>query len=245
MEINLKDNERLEELGDGVRVIQNPDGFCYGTDAVMLSGFVSAKPTDKLIDFCTGTGIIPLCLHLLTKCKDMTGLEIQPEVFDMASRSVQLNGLESKIKMVHGDLRDIKALFPAECADVVTCNPPYMKCMTGKQNQNDAKTISRHEVCCTLEDVIKSAAYVLRTGGRFYMVHRPERLADIMFLMKKEKLEPKRMQFVHSRLEEAPSLLLVEGQKGRQSGLLTLKPVIATGIHEMRKQSGGDYEDGK
>lgn len=236
MEVKIKNGERVEELGDGIRVIQNPDGFCYGTDAVMLAGFTTAKPSDKLVDFCTGTGIVPLLLSMLTKCNNMTALEIQEEVADMARRSVLLNNLDSKIKVMHSDLRKSRELFAAESIDVITCNPPYMKCNTGKQNINDSKTVSRHEVCCTLEDVMKNAAYLLKTGGRFYMVHRPERLADIMFLMKTYRLEPKRMQFVHSSVSAPPTLLLIEGQKGRNSGIKILEPITVTDVKELTKE---------
>ena len=230
MEVKIRNNERVEELSESVRVIQNPDGFCYGTDAVMLAKFVSAKKTDKLVDFCTGTGIIPLLLSFLTSCSDMTALEIQEEVADMASRSVKLNSLEDIINIRCADLRKSREIFEAETVDVVTCNPPYMLANTGKQNLSDAKTISRHEVMCTLKDVVENAAYLLKTGGRFYMVHRPERLADIMHIMKEKRLEPKRMQFVHSALNKAPSLVLIEGQKGRSAGLRVIEPVIASGI---------------
>ncbi len=230
MEVKIKSNERIEEINESVRVIQNPDGFCYGTDAVMLAKFVNAKKTDKLIDFCTGTGIIPLLLSILTPCTDMTALEIQEEVADMAFRSVKLNELEDKIDVKCADLRKARELFEAESVDVITCNPPYMIANTGKQNINDAKTISRHEVLCTLNDVVENAAYLLKTGGRFYMVHRPERLADIMHIMKEKRLEPKRMQLVHSSFDKAPSLVLIEGQKGRNAGLRVIEPVLASGI---------------
>ena len=225
MRIELKPEERIEELGGGIRVIQNPGWFCYGTDAVMLADFVSAKPQDKLMDFCTGTAIIPLLLSARTVCRDMTALEIQEEVADMARRSVRLNNLEERIDVRCVDLRRCRELFRAESFDVVTCNPPYMRPNTGKENQNDSKTIARHEICCTLEDVLENAAYLLKTGGRFYLVHRPERLADIFYEMKRRRLEPKRMQFVHADLKNAPSLVLVEGQKGRKSGLIAEKPV--------------------
>ena len=236
MKIGIKNEERIEDLGSGIRVIQNPNGFCYGTDAVMLANFTTVKPTDKLVDFCTGTGIVPLLLSISTKCADMTALEIQPEVADMVQRSMLLNDLESKIKVICADLRKSKELFGAESIDVITCNPPYMKCNTGKQNINDAKTVSRHEVCCTLEDVIKNAAYLLKTGGRFYMVHRPERLADIMFFMKQYRLEPKRLQFVHSDVSAPPSLILIEGQKGRNSGIKILEPITVKNVKEPTKE---------
>lgn len=242
MQIEIKAGERVEELGGGVRVIQNPEGFCYGTDAVMLAGFTSAKPSDKLIDFCSGTGIVPLLLSMLTKCADMTAIELQEQVADMAARSVRMNGLESRIHVFCADLRNIREHFAAESMDVVTCNPPYMKCNTGKQNASDSKTIARHEVCCTLQDVMENAAYLLKTGGRLYMVHRPERLADIMFWMKQCRLEPKRLQFVHASPETAPSLVLIEGQKGRASGLKVLAPKTACGISELMERSGGNYD---
>lgn len=241
MKIDMMPGERIEELGCGVRVIQDPSGFCYGTDAVMLARFVSAAPGNKLIDFCTGTAIVPLLLSMRTPCTDMTGLEIQESVADMAKRSVELNDLGGRIRIINGDLRDCRTLFAAECADIVTCNPPYMKCNSGKQNACDSKTIARHEVCCTLEDVVKSAAYLLKTGGRFYLVHRPERLADAVGLMKQYRLEPKRMQLVHSRLEAAPSLVLLEGQKGRRSGLRVLEPALVKGVSEFIQNGGGNH----
>lgn len=226
MEIELKADERIEELRGGIKVIQNPQWFCYGTDAVMLADFAVVKPRDRLMDFCTGTAIVPLLLSARMKCANMTALEIQPEVADMAKRSVRMNGLEQQIDVQCGDLRQCRRLFGAESYDTVTCNPPYMRCETGKRNQNDSKTIACHEVCCTLENVLESAVFLLKTGGRFYMVHRPERLADIFYGMKQLRLEPKRLQFVHAAPETAPSLLLVEGQKGRKSGLIIEKPIL-------------------
>lgn len=236
MKIELKEGERLEELGGGIRVIQNPQWFCYGTDAVMLADFASVKPQDKLMDFCTGTAIVPLLLSMRTNCADMTALELQPLVAEMAQRSVRLNGLEEKIQVRCGDLRCCRELFRAESFDVVTCNPPYMRSDTGKKNQNDSKTIARHEICCTLENVLENAAFLLKTGARFYMVHRPERLADIFYGMKQLRLEPKRLQFVHASLEAAPSLVLVEGQKGRKSGLIAEAPTLAKSVADFEQR---------
>lgn len=236
MNIELKREERVEELGGGLRVIQNPSWFCYGTDAVMLASFAEAKPQEKLMDFCTGTAIVPLLLSRRTNCRDMTALELQPAVAEMAQRSVLLNGLEEKIHVRCADLRQCRAMFAAESFDVITCNPPYMRADTGKRNQNDSKTIARHEICCTLEDVLENAAFLLKTGGRFYMVHRPERLADIFYGMKQMRLEPKRLQFVHSAYETAPSLVLTEGQKGRKSGLIVEKPMLAKSVTDFEQR---------
>lgn len=245
MRIELKPDERLENIGNGLKVIQNPAWFCYGTDAVMLAQFAAVKPGEKLVDFCTGTGIIPLLLFSRSKCMDMAGLEIQVAVADMARRSVKWNGLESNIKIIDGDLRESKRYFAAESVDVITCNPPYMCNNTGKQNTNDSKTIARHEVCCTIKDVIQNAGYLLRTGGRFYLVHRPERLADIFYWMRYYRLEPKRLQFVHSKLEQPPSLVLLEGQKGRKSGLIVHGPILAKSVGAAgAKEIGGENDDG-
>ncbi len=223
--MKLKPNEVIEDLGEGYKIIQNKSMFCYGTDAAVLSDFIVAKPKEKLIDLCSGNGIIPILLCKKTRCNDITALEIQEEVCQLAKRSVNLNNLTERIKVVNGDLREVKNTFPCGYFDVVTCNPPYMPAGTGKINISESVNIARHEIMCTLEDVVKSAAYLVKNGGRFYMVHRAERLSDIIYLMRSSNLQPKRMTMISANPESEPSLVLVEAQKDRKSGLIITKPI--------------------
>ena len=223
--MELKINEVIEDLGEGFKIIQNKTMFCYGTDAAALSDFIVAKPKEKLIDLCSGNGIIPILLCKKTRCNDITALEIQKEVCELTERSVKLNNLTDRIKVVNGDLKEVKASFDCGYFDVVTCNPPYMPAGTGKSNLSESVNIARHEIMCTLEDVIVSAAYLVKNGGRFYMVHRAERLSDIIYLMRCNNLQPKRLTTVHANPESEPSLVLIEAQKDRKSGLVITKPI--------------------
>ena len=176
--IDLKPGERLDDLQrNGYRIIQDPDKFCFGMDAVLLSGFASAPDGGRVLDLGTGTGIIPILMAAKTGAKELVGLEIQPESAEMANRSVILNDLEEKVKIVEGDIKEAGELFEAASFDVVTSNPPYMIGGHGLQNPDGPKAIARHEVLCDLEDVVKAAARCLKPGGKFYMVHRPFRLA--------------------------------------------------------------------
>lgn len=223
--MKINPDEVIEDLGEGFKIIQNKTMFCYGTDAAMLANFVVAKPKEKLIDLCSGNGIIPILLCKLTRCNDITSLEIQKDVTDLTERSVKLNNLTERVKIICGDLRDVKKNFTCGQFDVVTCNPPYMPKDTGKINVSDSVNIARHEIMCTLEDVITSAAFLLKNGGRFYIVHRAERLSDIFYLMRCNNLEPKRLTLVTANPDAVPSLVLIEAQKDRKSGLLITKPI--------------------
>ena len=223
--MELKLNEVIEDLGEGFKIIQNKTMFCYGTDASVLSDFIVAKPKEKLIDLCSGNGIIPILLCKKTKCSDITALELQTQVCELLERSVKLNDLTGKIKVVNADLRCVKENFLCGSFDVVTCNPPYMPVGTGKSNLSESVNIARHEIMCTLEDVIKSAAYLVKNGGRFYMVHRAERLSDIIYLMRSNNLQPKKLTLVTANPESEPSLVLIEAQKDRKSGLVITKPI--------------------
>ncbi|MDY5647807.1 MAG: methyltransferase, partial [Lachnospiraceae bacterium] len=198
MTIELKPGERMDDLQrNGYRIIQNPEKFCFGMDAVLLSGFAKVKKGEQVLDLGTGTGIIPILLRGKTQGKHFTGLEIQEESAEMARRSVKFNGLSGEISIVTGDIREAADLFGAASFDVVTSNPPYMTGSHGLTNPDEAKAIARHELLCTLEDVIREASAVLRPQGRFYMVHRPFRLAEIFCTMSRFKLEPKRMRLVY------------------------------------------------
>ena len=218
--VALNDGETVEDLGDGFRIIQGSDEFRFGTDAVKLSDFAVLHSGDRVMDLCTGTGIIPILLHKKQPTVSVVGLEIQQQMAAMAQRSVKLNNLTEKIEIVQGDVKRIRDLYPAESFQVVTCNPPYMKNNTGKQNQKESITIARHELLCDLSDCVEAASYLLPSGGRFYMVHRPERLADIMAVMQKKNVEPKRLTLFAPAKGRPPRLLVVEGQKNRSSGLI-------------------------
>ncbi len=227
MDIQLKDGERLDELDrNGYRIIQDPKRFCFGMDAVLLAGFAKVKPGEKVLDLGTGTGILPILLEARTKGVSFTGLEIQPESADMAARSVRLNHLENKVHIVNGDIRKADRLFGAGSYHVVTSNPPYMTDLHGIKNPNEAKAIARHEILCTLEDVVSQAAKLLAPCGRFYLVHRPFRLAEILTCLCSHGLEPKRMRLVHSYEDWEPNMVLIEALKGGRSGMTVEKPLI-------------------
>lgn len=227
MEPELRENERIDDLQrNGYRIIQNPEKFCFGMDAVLLSGFVRVKKGAQVLDLGTGTGIIPILLEAKTEAAHLTALEIQEESADMARRSVQLNGLGSKIDVVTGDIKEADKLFKAASFDVVTCNPPYMIGQHGLTNPDEPKAIARHEILCTLEDVVRNAAKLLKTGGSFFMVHRPFRLAEIITVMTRYKLEPKRMQLVYPYVNKEPNMVLIEGCRGGRSRMTVEKPLI-------------------
>ena len=224
---DLMENERLDDLQrNGLKIIQKTDGFCFGMDAVLLSGFASVKPGERALDLGTGTGIIPLLLSAKTKGEHFTGLEIQTEIMKMAQRSVALNGLEKKIDIIQGDIKEASRIFGAASFDVVTSNPPYMNDAHGLKNPGDVKAISRHEVFCTLEDVVREGTKALKPGGRFYMVHRPYRLAEIITVMRQYKLEPKRMKFVHPFADKDANMVLIEAVRGGGAWLKLEPPVI-------------------
>ena len=224
---NLRENERIDDLQrNGYKIIQNPSKFCFGMDAVLLSGFAQVKKDERALDLGTGAGIIPLLLSAKTEGIHFTGLEIQEESADMARRSVALNGLEEKIEIVTGDIKDASARFGASSFDVITTNPPYMIGDHGLKNDNEAKTIARHEILCDLEDVLRESSRILKTHGRFYMVHRPFRLAEILGKMSEYRLEPKRMRLVYPYIDKEPNMVLIEGLKDGRARMTVEKPLI-------------------
>lgn len=226
-DVIIHSHERLDELHrNGYRIIQNPERFCFGMDAVLLSGFAKVKPGEQALDLGTGTGIIPILLEAKTEGKHFTGLEIQAESADMAARSVAYNGLEDKIDIVIGDIKDASHLFGASSFDVITTNPPYMIGKHGIKNETDAKAIARHEILCDLSDILRESAKLLRPGGRFYMVHRPFRLAEIFCKMVEYHIEPKRMKLVYPYIDKEPNMVLIEGLRGGKSRITVEKPLI-------------------
>lgn len=236
MENQLLEGERLDDLHrNHYKIIQNPKKFCFGMDAVLLSGFVKVKEGETALDLGTGTGIIPILLEAKSEGKHFTALEIQEESASMARRSVAINHLQDKINIVTGDIKEASELFGAASFDVVTTNPPYMTGSHGLVNRDMPKAIARHEILCTLEDVISQASKVLRPGGRFYMVHRPFRLAEIMTVLIQYRLEPKRMRLVYPYIDKEPNMVLLEAMKGAKSRITVDPPLIVykeTGVYE-------------
>lgn len=223
----LYEDERIDDLQrNELRIIQKTDGFCFGMDAVLLSGFARVREGESAVDLGTGTGIIPILLSAKTEGKHFTGLEIQTAVADMASRSVRLNGIEDRISIVQGDIKEASQLFGKASFDVVTSNPPYMNDAHGLKNPDLPKAIARHEVLCTLDDVVREAAMLLRPGGRFYMVHRPHRLVEIIAAMRMYKLEPKRMKLVHPFVDKDANMVLIEAFRGGRSMMKVEAPII-------------------
>ncbi|MDY3223516.1 MAG: tRNA1(Val) (adenine(37)-N6)-methyltransferase [Lachnospiraceae bacterium] len=223
----MKETERIDELQrNGYRIIQDPGRFCFGMDAVLLSGFARAKEGDSVLDLGTGTGIIPILMEAKTRASRFFALEIQEESADMARRSVALNGLEKKIQVVTGNIKEAEKYFNAASFDVITCNPPYMIGKHGLVNPDAPKAIARHEILCTLEDVIRQAAFLLKPGGSFYLVHRPFRLAEILSLLVAAKLEPKRMRLVYPYVDKEPNMVLLQAVRGGKSRMTVEKPLI-------------------
>ncbi|SFN72792.1 tRNA1Val (adenine37-N6)-methyltransferase [Pseudobutyrivibrio sp. UC1225] len=227
MENLVRDDERVDDLQiNGYKIIQHPDKFCFGMDAVLLSSFAKVKEGEKALDLGTGTGILPILLEAKTDGEHFTGLEIQPESAEMANRSVLLNGLSDKIDIIEGDIKEASNIFGKSTMNVVTSNPPYMTNHHGLKNPNDAKAIARHELLCSLEDVISQTSAVLKQMGRCYFVHRPFRLVEIITLMRQYKLEPKRMRLVYPFVDKEPNMVLIEGVKGGGPQLTVESPLI-------------------
>ncbi len=225
--IELKAGETLENLNlKGLYIIQKKQGFRFGVDAVLLSDFAQVRRKETVLDFCTGTGIIPLLLYGKKEPLKITGIEIQEEFVEMAKKSVAYNGLDDKIILVKEDLRNHDQLRKLPKVDVVTVNPPYKKENSGILNEQDALTIARHEVALNLEDVIKAASICLKDHGRFYMIHRPERLVDIMTLMRAYHIEPKVLRMVYPHVNKPPTMVLVEGRKGGNAFLKVKEPLM-------------------
>ena len=227
MKIELKEGERVDNLHrDGFRIIQNEKLFCFGMDAVLLTGFAKVREGENVLDLGTGTGIIPILLAAKTKGESFSGLEISEKSVDMAVRSVALNGIEDLVSIVQGDIKKAGELFAPASFDVVTSNPPYMTESHGLVNQDLDKAAARHEIFCTLEDVVSAAARLLKAGGRFYMVHRPFRLAEIIRALSEHRLEPKRMRLVYPYADREPNMVLIEAVRGGRPRMTVEKPLI-------------------
>ena len=223
----LKDGERLDDLQiGGLELIQDPKKFCFGVDAVFLSDFVRIRPGENVLDLGTGNGIIPVLLSAKTEARHITGLEIQADTAEMARRSVAHNHLEDRIDIVTGDIKEAAELFKPAFFDVITTNPPYMLADHGMRNPDDAKAIARHEVLCSLDDILRESMRLMQDKSRFYMIHRPFRLTEIMIKMHQYKIEPKRIRFVHPYIDKEPAMVLIEGVRGARPRVTVEPPLI-------------------
>lgn len=218
--------ERTDDLQlKGLKIIQNTDGFCFGVDAVLLSYMAENAKGDNFIDLCSGNGIVAILLAGKTKAKKIYSVEILESQSNLAKRSIELNGLNNRVEAVNMDLKDVSQRFKKSSFDVVTCNPPYMQQFGGIVNPKSEKAIARHEIACTLEDVIKSAAYLLSPQGKLFLVHKPERLVDIFCLMRENKIEPKKLCMVHPSKGKKANIVLVEGVKNGGRDLKMSEPI--------------------
>lgn len=226
--VQMKDDERLDYLvaDESMKIIQSPTIFSYSLDALLLADFTYVPiKKGRILDLCTGNGIIPLLLTKRTE-GSLLGLEIQERLYDMARRSVEMNGLTDRINIIHGDLKERHSELPQSGFDLVTCNPPYFKTPNdNEKNKNEHLTIARHEVCCTLEDVISSCKLYVKPGGKVSLVHRPSRLIDIITLMRAYQIEPKRVRFVYSKIGREANMILIEGVRDGKPDLSILPPL--------------------
>ena len=227
MTSELRPGERLDDLQiGGLELIQDPKKFCFGVDAVFLSDFVRIRPGENVLDLGTGNGIIPVLLSAKTEARHITGLEIQADTAEMARRSVAHNHLEDRIDIVTGDIKEAAELFKPAFFDVITTNPPYMLADHGMRNPDDAKAIARHEVLCSLDDILRESMRLKKDKSRFYMIHRPFRLTEIMIKMHQYKIEPKRIRFVHPYIDKEPAMVLIEGVRGAKPRVTVEPPLI-------------------
>lgn len=227
MEIALNENERIDDLGRrGYRIIQNKEKFCFGVDAALLAWFSEVKPGDRVLDLGTGTGIVPILMDARNACGDYTALEIQEDMVEMAGRSVAMNQAEDHIRIEVGDIKTASTQFGKGKFNVITSNPPYKKAGTGIPNPDYAKAIARHEVLCTLEDVVREAAALLTSGGHFYMVHRPDRLPEIFRCFETYHIAPEKLISVHPYKDREATMILISGVAGRQAMFHVEEPII-------------------
>lgn len=225
-DISLFDGERLDKVNEKITLIQKKDGLTFGTDAFMLASFIKTQPRAQAVELGAGTGIISLLLAAKGKLAKITALEIQEDFASLAKRNTELNGLSEKINVLHMDVAKATSADIGGEADVVFSNPPYMKTDSGKRNDNDYKYIARHEVCGNIDDFCAAAFRLLKHGGKFYAVWRPDRLTDIVCAMRSNRLEPKIMTFVHADTDSVPSIVLISATKGGASGITVTSPLF-------------------
>jgi tRNA1Val (adenine37-N6)-methyltransferase len=231
MELKINEGERVDDLQiRGYQIIQDPKRFCFGVDAVMLAHYAKVKPHDRCLDLCTGTGIVPILMHAInsedTPDVKYDAIELQEESVEMAKRSVELNDLTLDVHVILGDVKEAANYYDAASFQVVTVNPPYIEDIKGIKTEYEPKMIARHEIFLKLKDVISAASYCLADKGRFYMIHKPQRLAEIICLMREYKIEPKSLRFIHPYVDKEPVLVLIGGLKGGGQQMRVDAPLI-------------------
>lgn len=219
----LKENEQFDDLQlDGLKIIQSKNGYKFTSDSVLLANFAKGKASDKYLDLCSGSGVVAILFSWKNKIKDASIIEIQPRLADMAKRSIEANNLN--IKTINDDLKNALNYFYNECFDIITVNPPYN--ISDLSSCESEITIATHELKVTLSDIAEAASKLLKFGGKLFMVHRADRLSDVIYELKKRKLEPKRLQIVYPKTSKEPNLILIEAKKGAKSGLKILAPLV-------------------
>lgn len=222
----MYDDEKIDDLQyNNLKLIQKDSAFRFGVDAVLLANFADVSKGDTVLDLGTGTGIIPILLAGKTDARQIVGLEIQPDMVEMAGRSIMLNNLLHRVKVIHGDIKRAEEYFDAGSFDVVVTNPPYVKRDSGIKNEEAGLSLARHEIACTLEDVIKMSSKLLRVHGQLAMVHRPERLVDIIYLLRNYNIEPKYLRFVHPSPYKKANLVLIKAVRGGRVQLNMMEPL--------------------
>lgn len=249
MEINelLKENERINIVNDDLRLIENKDSLTFGTDAYLLSAFIQGRKNATGVELGTGSGIVSLLALSRKKCQSVYGIEVQSSIADIAERNGRLNFPGNNFKVICKDLREVTTADTEGEVDMVFSNPPYMRSDSGRLNENQCKTISRHEIFGDINDFCACAKRLLKFGGCFYVVYRPDRLSDLIFALKNNNLEPKRLSFVHANSSTPPSILLIQAKLGGKSGLVVDKPIYIykNGTTEYTEQFNEIYKDNK
>lgn len=235
-DIKLSEDERLDEVNENLRLICKTDGLTFGTDAYLLASFIRPQSRARAAELGAGTGIISLLLASKNRLAHITAIEVQSDFAELTDRNIRLNSLEEKVTVIEGDVRNIRPSDLSGELDVVFSNPPYMRTDSGKRNESDRKYIARHEVMGNISDFCEAAARLLKHGGRFYCVWRPDRLSELMWAMRQNRIEPKSAVFVHADSESEPSMVLIMGSKGAKEGMRILPPLL---LHPEGDESGG------
>lgn len=224
--MELKDNERINKINEGLCIIENKKALTFGTDAYLLASYLPTKPNAVAAELGCGSGVISFLALTKKKCRHVYGIEVQSPIYEIAKRNAELNSLDTSFTALNKDLRDCSAIDTCGEVDIVFSNPPYMKSSSGKLNESEEKNLSRHEICGDINDFCRCAAKLLKFGGDFYVVYRPDRMADLIYALRSNRLEPKSVTFIYPNSYTSPSLLLISAKLGGKSGMKISKPLF-------------------